>query len=52
MAKSFVYEKCVETIKGMVKPAKQMSLFDQVEFVRNFCCSKDRIIATGGNVAT
>ena len=37
LANDFVCEQYVETKKGFVEPGKEMSFFDEVEFVKTFC---------------
>ena len=44
---SFCFEGCVETTKEIVEPDDKLSFYDQVEFVKSFCCSGDRLNAVG-----
>ena len=37
LAKGFVCELCVDTMEGIVEPGKEISFFDQVDFVESFC---------------
>ena len=36
LAKSFVCEQSADTIKEIVEPSKEISFFDEVEFVKSF----------------
>ena len=49
--KGFVCELCVNTMKGIVEPGKEISFFDQVDFVKCFCYLGDRWNASGGSEA-
>ena len=51
LAKNFVCEICVDTTGGIVKPGKEILLFDQVDFVKSFCFLGDRLNASGGSEA-
>ena len=48
LAKGFVCELCVDKMEGMVEPDEELSFFDQVDFVKIFCCLGDRLNASGG----
>ena len=37
LAKGFVCKLRVDTKKGIVEPGKEISFFDQVDFVKSFC---------------
>ena len=43
-AKGFVCEQCVEKIK---EPEKEISFFDQTEFVKSFCYLMNKLNAIG-----
>ena len=47
-AKGFICELCVYTKEGIVEPGEEISLFDQVDFVKSFCYLGDRLNASGG----
>ena len=51
LAKGFVCELCVYTKEGIVEPGKELSFFDQVDFVKGFCYLGDRLNASGGSEA-
>ena len=51
LAKDCVCEQCDEAIRRIVKPDKKLSLYDQVEFVKNFCYLGDRLNASAGSEA-
>ena len=36
LAKGFICERCVEAMKGIVKPAEELTFYDQVETVKIF----------------
>ena len=50
-AKGFVCEPCVDTKEGIVESGEEISLFDQVNFVKSFCYLGDRLNASGGSEA-
>ena len=39
---------CVDTIKGIVKPSEEISLFDQVDFVKSLCSLMAKLNASVG----
>ena len=49
MTKGFVCKLCVDTKEGIVEPGKEISFFDQIEFVKSFCYLGDRLNASGGS---
>ena len=51
LAKGFVCILCVDTKKGIVEPGKEISFFDQVDFIKGFCYFGDRLNAGGGSEA-
>ena len=51
LAKDFVCELCFDTKEGTVEPGKEISFFDQVDFVKSFCYLRDRLNACGGSEA-
>ena len=51
LAKGLVCELCVYTREGIVEPGKELSFFDQAEFVKIFCYLGDRLNASGGSEA-
>ena len=51
LAKSFVCKQCVYTKEEIVKPGKELSFFDLVDFVKSFCYLGDRLNASGGSEA-
>ena len=51
LAKGFVCELCVYTKEGIVEPGEEVSFFDQVDFVKSFCYSGDRLNASGESEA-
>ena len=51
LAKGFVCELCVDTIKGIVQPGEETTLFDQVDFVKNFCYLRDWLNTSGRSEA-
>ena len=51
LAKGFVCELCVDTKEGIVEPGKEISFFDQVDFVKSFCYLGDRLNASDGSEA-
>ena len=52
LAKSFACKLCVDTKEGIVEPDKEISFFDQVDFVKRFCYLGDRLNASHGSEAT
>ena len=51
LAKSFVCKVCVDTKEGIAEPGEEISLFDQVDFVKSFCYLGDRFNPSGGSEA-
>ena len=51
LAKGFVCNLCVDTKEGIGEPGKEISFFDQVDFVKSFCFLRDRLNASGGSEA-
>ena len=51
LAKGFVCNLCVDTKEGIVEPGEEISFFDQVDFVKNFCYFGHRLNASGGSEA-
>ena len=51
LAKGFVCELYVYTKKGIVEPGEELSFFDRVDFVKNFCYLGNRLNARGGSEA-
>ena len=49
LAKGFVCKLCGDTKEGIVEPGQEISFFDQVDFVKNFCYLGDRLNASGGS---
>ena len=49
--KDFGCKHCVETIKRILEPAKEISIYDQVEFVKSFCYLGNRLNASGRSEA-
>ena len=47
LAKGFVCELCVDRMVGIVEPNKEISFFDQVDFMKSFCYLVDRLNASG-----
>ena len=37
LAKGFICERCVKTMKGIVEPAEELTFHNQVELVNSFC---------------
>ena len=52
LAKGFICERYVETIKGNVKPTEELIFYDQVELTKNFFLLGDRSNANGESEAT
>ena len=50
LAKGFVCELCVYTKEGIVEPGKEISFFDQVDFVKSFCYLRNRLNVSGGEL--
>ena len=48
-AKSFVCNLCVDTKEEIVEPCKKISFFNQVDFVKSFCYSRDSLNTSGGS---
>ena len=51
-AKGFICERCVETMKGIIKPAEELTFYDQMELVKSFSYLGDRFDASAGNEVT
>ena len=51
LAKGFVCGLCVDTKEEIVEPGEEISLFDQVDFVKSFCCLGNKLNASGGSEA-
>ena len=51
LGKGFVCKICVDTKEGIVEPGEEITFFDQVDFVKNFCYLGDRLNASGGSEA-
>ena len=49
LAKSFICEGCVEATTGIVAPAEELTLYDQVELVNTLCYLGDRLNIGGGS---
>ena len=43
LAKGFVFERRVEAMKGIVKPAEELTFNNQVKLVKRFCYLGDRL---------
>ena len=52
LAKGFICERCVETTKRIVKPAEELTFYDQMELVKSFCNLGNRLNASSGSEAT
>ena len=44
LAKDFVCERCVESMKGIVKPAEELTFYDQVELVKSLTYLGNRLM--------
>ena len=51
LTKSFVCKLCVYTKGKIVEPSEKISIFNQVDFVKNLCYLGDRLNASGGSEA-
>ena len=51
LAKGFVCELCVYTKEETAKLDKELSFFDQVDFVKSFCYLRNRLNASGRSEA-
>ena len=51
LAKGFVCKLCVDKKEGIVKPDKEISFFDQTDFVKSFCYLSNMLNASGGSEA-
>ena len=51
LAKGFVCKLCVDKKEGIVKPDKEISFFDQADFVKSFCYLRNMLNASGGSEA-
>ena len=47
--KRFLCERCAEVLKGIVEPEEELSFLRQVELVKSFCFSWNRLNASGGS---
>ena len=52
LAKGFVCKQRVYTMEKIVEPGEELSVLDQVDFVKSFCFLWDRLNASGGTEAT
>ena len=37
LAKGFICDRCVESMKKIVEPAEELKFYDQLELVKSFC---------------
>ena len=51
LAKDFVCELCVDTKQEIVESDEETSFFDQVDFVKSYCCLGDKSNASGESEA-
>ena len=51
LAKSFVCERCVEALREIMEQDEELSLCDQMDLVKKFCCVGDRLIVNGESEA-
>ena len=51
LVNGFICERFVEAMKRIVKSNKELTFYDQVEVVKSFCYSGDRLNAYGGSEA-
>ena len=51
LAKDFVCKVCADAKERIVEPGKEISFFDQIDFVKSFCYLGDRLNKSGGNEA-
>ena len=51
LAKGFLCKVCVDKKKGIVEVGKEISFFNQVDFVKSFCYLGDRLSASGASEA-
>ena len=51
LAKGLVCELCVDAMNRIVEPDEEPSLFDQVDFAKNFCYLVDRLNVNDGSEA-
>ena len=51
LTKGFVCKLCVDTKEGITEPGKEISFFDQVDFVKSFCYLRNRSKVSGGSEA-
>ena len=51
LTKGFICQRCVEAMKRILKPSKELTFHNQVKLVKSFCYLEDRLNAGSGSEA-